>query len=146
MRKLIKMLVFWAISLPLFYLFGLPFALEKLSTKVQRDSFAQCQKQLATEGMVGALNSPLRPDQAEHYCHCVSDKLTFTQADLMDAVKKQPPKALTAQAELLASECQVTLRALMGIVAPPPTAPAPPPAAAPAAAPQWKDDTTPIKL
>ena len=127
MRWLKRSLIFWAISLPLFYLFGLPYLLDMLSKKAGEDSFAQCIAQMRTEGLLGGANSPFTPPMIDAYCHCVSSGLTFTKADLFDMVNKRPPAALTALANAKAQTCNATLENAPANAAAPaaPTPPAP---------------------
>ncbi len=111
MRWLLRLLLFWVVSGSLFYLFGLPLALEKLTAKARDQSYTQCIGQLTHEGMIGGLNSPLKPQQGDHYCHCLSDGLTFTKNDLFDAAQGKVPAALTALAQSLADTCNAELQA-----------------------------------
>ena len=115
MRWLIRMLLFWAITAPLFYLFGLPFLIDMLSKKAQAQGYEQCATQLKTDGTAGGLNSPLTQAQGEKYCHCVSDRLIFTKNDVLDAVQKKPPAALNALAQSLADGCNAQLKEMMGL-------------------------------
>lgn len=121
-RYLLRTLLFWAISLPLFYLFGLPLLMDKLSAKARSESYAQCSEQLKQPNMAGAVPS----DKADSYCHCVSDGLTFTQADLRDAISKKPPAAITALQTSLVEKCNRELQQ-----PPQPTVPATPAAGSP---------------
>ena len=114
MRWLIRSLLFWAMSAPLFYVYGLPYALDLLSKKAQTQGYAQCDTHLRSEGMVGSANAPLRIEQGEKYCHCVSDGLIFTRNDLTDAIRKKPPAALNALAQTLADGCNHQLEEMMG--------------------------------
>lgn len=124
MRWLVRLLVFWAISAPLFYLFGLPFALDLLSKKAQSEALAQCREQMVTNGMAGRSDSPLSAVQSDNYCHCVSDGLLFTKDDLRDVVMKKQPAALNALAQSLASKCNDELNAQLQHLTP--NAPLPP--------------------
>jgi hypothetical protein len=126
MRWLRRSLLFWAISMPLFYLFGLPALLDMLTTKARNEGYTQCSTQMKSEGLVGSANSPVTPDQGEKYCRCLSDGLIFSKNDLFDMVQKKPPAALTALAQSLADSCNRDLQHMMGFL---------PPAATPAAAP-----------
>jgi hypothetical protein len=111
MRWLLRLVLFWVVSGSLFYIFGLPFALEKLTAKARDQSYTQCMGQLAHEGMIGGLHSPLKQEQGEHYCHCLSDGLTFTKNDLFDAAQGKVPAGLTALAQTLADKCNAELQA-----------------------------------
>jgi hypothetical protein len=115
MRWLIRMLLFWAITAPLFYLFGLPYLIDSLSNKAQTQGYAQCLAQLKNDGTAGGLNSPLTDFQGEKYCHCVSDRLIFTKNDVLDAVQKKPPAALNALAQSFADGCNAELKKMMGL-------------------------------
>jgi hypothetical protein len=125
MRWLIRMLIFWAITAPLFYFFGLPALLDMLSKKARSEGYTQCIAHLQKEGMMGSANAPVTAAQGETYCHCVSDRLTFTQNDVMDMVQKKPPAALTAMANALSQSCNRDLQQSMRGM---------PPAASPSAA------------
>jgi len=109
------MLIFWAICLPLFYLFGLPYLIDMLSKKAQTQSYEQCLAQLKNDGTAGGLNSPLTAFQGEKYCHCVSDRLIFTKNDVLDMVQKKQPAALNALAQTLADGCNVEMKQMMGL-------------------------------
>ncbi|MFZ4540983.1 MAG: hypothetical protein ACOYNL_04120 [Rickettsiales bacterium] len=131
MRWLIRMLIFWAISAPLFYLFGLPYLLELLSKKAQTQGHSQCIEQITKEGIIGKPDSPISPDRGETYCHCVSDGLTLGKNDVLDMVRKKPPTLLTATAQAQATKCTKELEDEMRARAQPsiPAQPAPTPAA-----------------
>ena len=123
MRWLLRFLLFWAISTPLFYIVGLPLVLDHFSTKIRDQNYTQCITHLASEGLMGAANAAFTQAQGENYCHCMSDDLTFTQADLWDAVQRKPPAALTAMAQAASERCGKELRAAQGFA--PAIAPAP---------------------
>jgi hypothetical protein len=116
MRWLIRMVVFWAISAPLFYVFGLPYLLELLSKKAQTEGYTQCITLMTNEKKMGSPNSPLTQLQGETYCHCVSDHLIFTQGDLVEMVQKKPPTALTVLAQSLTTECNTKLQQSLGFL------------------------------
>lgn len=120
MRWLLRLLLFWAISGPLFYMFGLPYLLDMLSKKAQTDAYTQCQQQLAKEGLVGSKNSPLNEQQGIGYCHCASDRLILTKNDVLDLVQKKPPVALTALSESIAKQCNTDLQRMLGFLPPEP--------------------------
>lgn len=138
MRWLLRLILFWALMAPISYYFGLPIALEKLSAKAQTQALADCRTKLTTEGLVGSANSPLNPQQGEGYCHCMSDKLVLTKADLLDVVQKKPPAALTAMAQTIADGCNRDLQRSLGFL------PAEPAAATPVDAPAESEEM--IKL
>ncbi len=105
MRWLRRMLIFWVIAAPLFYVFGLPALLHILSKEAQKQSLEQCLNQLQREGTTGKASSPLTLAQADEYCHCVSDRLIFTKNDLTDMAQQKPPAALNLMAQSLANSC-----------------------------------------
>ena len=125
MRWLVRSLLFWAISMPLFYLYGLPMLLDMLSKKAQGDGYTQCTAQLTKEGLSGKWDSPLTPARGEKYCHCVSDGLILTKNDVFDLVRHQPAAGLTALSKGLVDRCNDALQNELS---------APAPAAAPPAA------------
>ncbi len=114
MRWLIRMLVFSAISMPLFYLFGLPHLLDFINKKVKADGYSQCITLMTNEKQIGSPNSPLSQAQGERYCTCISTDLIFTQRDLMDTIQKKPPTALTALATSLNEKCNRELQQSLG--------------------------------
>ncbi len=116
MRWLKRSLLFWAISAPLFYLFGLPYALGMLSEKAQSQAYDQCVNGLRADHSIGSPNSPITPEQGDRYCHCMGDGLIVTKADLFDIMKKQPPAALTALAHTVADQCNHQLQEVLGNV------------------------------
>ncbi|MES2984092.1 MAG: hypothetical protein V4735_02770 [Pseudomonadota bacterium] len=128
MRWLWRSLAFWAVSLPLFYLFGLPMLLDQLSAKATREGYGQCITQMRAEGLLGGANSPFPPERIDQYCHCVSDGLIFTKPDLFDMVQKRPPAALTALASAKAATCNASLEQSVGMGAATVGAPITPPA------------------
>ena len=115
MRLLVRMLIFWAITAPLFYVFGLPMLIDMLSEKAQMQAYEQCITQLKNNGTAGSANSPLTAFQGEKYCHCVSDRLIFTKNDVLDMVQKKQPAALNALAQTLADGCNVEMKQMMGL-------------------------------
>lgn len=128
MRWLLRLLLFWAVCAPLFYMFGLPYLLDMLSKKAQGEAYAQCQQQLAKEGLIGSKNSPLNEQQGVGYCHCASDRLILTKNDVFDLVQKKPPAALTALSESISKQCNTDLQRMLGFLPPEP----PPATSAPA--------------
>jgi hypothetical protein len=122
MRWLLRLLLFWAITAPLFYVFGLPYLLDMLSKKAQADAYTQCQQQLTKEGLVGSKNSPLNEQQGVGYCHCVSNRLILTKNDVFDLVQKKSPAALTALSESIAKQCNTDLQRMLGFLPAEPTA------------------------
>lgn len=103
MRWLKRALLFWALALPGFYFVGLPYLIGRLETKVRADTYADCQRQHAA--LQGATPDAATQARTDTFCHCLSDTLVFTQADLMDAVQKRPPAALTALVKSQVSTC-----------------------------------------
>lgn len=122
MRWLLRLLLFWAISAPLFYLFGLPMLLDMLSKKAQAQGYAQCATHIKAIGLVGSSYATLTEYQGEKYCHCVSDGLIFTQHDVIDMVQKKQPAALNALAQSLSTQCNAALEGSAAPAAPAPTA------------------------
>lgn len=116
MRWLLRLILFWGLMTPISYYFGLPIALEKLGAKAQAQAFDECQKKLTAEGTMGGANSPLSPQQGLGYCHCLSDKLVLTKADLLDALQHKPPAALNAFAQAEADRCGRQLQDRLGRV------------------------------
>ena len=124
MRLLIRMLLFWAITTPLFYLFALPALIDMLSKKAQTQAYEQCITKLKNDGTAGSANSPLTSFQGEKHCHCISDRLIFTKNDVLDIVQKKSPAALNAMAQSLSDSCSTELKQMMGLPVPPaPVAP-----------------------
>jgi hypothetical protein len=109
-------MLFWSISGPLFYLYGMPALLEMLSKKAQDDGYRQCITLMTNEKQIGSPNSPLTQAQGETYCKCASSGLIFTQNDLFDMVQKKPPAALTALAKSLAEKCNRDLQQSLGFL------------------------------
>ena len=124
MRWLVRMLLFWAISAPLFYIFGLPYMLELLSKKAQDEALTQCVAQMRSQNMFGQTDSPMTGDMADKYCHCVADGLILTKNDVFELVQKKPATELTALSQSLTTKCNEQLQQTM---AAPPTVPAAPP-------------------
>jgi hypothetical protein len=120
MRWLRRSLIFWAISMPLFYVFGLPYMLNMLSAKARNEGYTQCSNHMKNEGLVGNANSPIKPEQGEKYCRCLSDGLIFTKNDLLDMVQKKPPVALTALAQSLSDTCNHELQKTINALPPVP--------------------------
>ena len=118
MRALKRLLIFWAISAPLFYFLGIPLAIDHLSKKAQTQGYEQCVTHMKDQGMIGSVNSPISAEQGVEYCHCVSDSLTFTKKDLFDMVQHQPPSALTALQQELADKCNANLQRAQGFLPP----------------------------
>ncbi len=125
MRFLLRLLLFWAISLPLFYGFGMPYLLEKVTTKARADGYSQCLGGLRKTLMMDAPSAPLTRAQGDAYCHCLSDSLTFTRDDLMDKLQKKPMAHLEGQAQSLSTQCAESLKHPALAPAPKPSAPQP---------------------
>lgn len=116
MRIFLRLLLFWVLMTPISYYFGVPYALQILSHKAQMQSYGECQKNLVTQGLVGGANPTLDARQSEAYCHCLSDKLVLTKADLLDALQHKPPAALNAFAQAEADRCGRQLQDRLGRV------------------------------
>lgn len=118
MRWLVRLLLFWAIAIPLAYLFGIPALTDYMTKKIRTQGYEQCIATLTKEGTLGKPDSLLSQQQGEHYCHCVSDNLIFTKADLFDMVPKntseigkpKQPGPLTALAKTIADRCTADLQ------------------------------------
>jgi hypothetical protein len=116
MRILIRSLIFWAICLPIFYLVGLPILMDKLDARIRGQNYDACFTHLKNEGLFGSGSAVLKKDQAEHYCHCVSDSLTLDRRDLFDLLKKRPPAHLTAAMKPVVEACNTELTQAMNAV------------------------------
>jgi hypothetical protein len=116
MRWLLRLLLFWAISGPLFYLFGVPFLLDMLSKKAQTQGYSQCIALMTDEKRIGSPNSPLTQAQGERYCHCASDGLLFAKSDLFDMLQKKQPAALNALGQTLSDTCNRQLQQSLGFL------------------------------
>ena len=110
MRWLIRMLLFWAICAPLFYLYGFPYLLEMLSKKAQGEALTQCVEQMREQAMIGQNGSPLTGAMADKYCHCVADGLILTKNDVFELVQKKPATELTALTQALTTKCNEQLQ------------------------------------
>ncbi len=110
MRWLIRSLIFWAVCTPLFYLFGLPMLMEKLETSSRAENYTVCQQHLADEHLANVPSALLSPQQAEEYCHCVSDGITLTKSDLFDLALKRQPARLTEAMKPVVEACNETLQ------------------------------------
>lgn len=109
MRLLIRILIFWAIALPIFYLFGLPWLTGVLTRKTRVQNYEACYANLEKQGLVGTPASLLKKEMAEHYCHCATDGLTFSRRDLFDLALRRPPTDLTAKMEPVVQACNEEL-------------------------------------
>lgn len=116
MRWLFRFMMFWAISAPLFYLFGLPFLLDMLTKKTKNEAYTQCITLMTNEKQMGSPNSPLTQAQGEGYCVCTSNNLIFTKADLFDVVQKRQPATLSALAQSQAERCNRELQQSLGFL------------------------------
>lgn len=110
MRWLIRMLLFWAICAPLFYVYGLPYMLDMLSKKAQGEALSQCVEQMRSQNMFGQPDSPMTGEMADKYCHCVADDLILTKNDVFELVQKKPATALTALSQALTTKCNEQLK------------------------------------
>jgi hypothetical protein len=109
MRWLRRSLLFWAISVPIFYLFILPFLMDQLAKKAQDQAYTGCKQQLIDQGLTGSTNSPITAPQSEKYCHCVSDGLILTKKDVFDLVQHKPATDLNTLAQAVADTCTAEL-------------------------------------
>ncbi len=106
MRWVVRSLLLWAICLPLFYLYGLPYLMATLQTKARAESYTQCQVHFQKEGIAGMLT----PAEAEQYCHCVSDAIALEPSDLTDLVQKKQPERLARTMKPRVDACNTTLK------------------------------------
>lgn len=110
MRWLIRSLIFWAVCAPLFYLFGLPMMMHKLETKSRAENYTACQQHLKDEHIANVPSAMVSPLQADQYCHCISDPITLTQADLFDLVQKKSPQRLADAMKPIVEGCNTALQ------------------------------------
>lgn len=120
MRLIIRLVLFWAICAPLFYIFGLPMLIDHLNQKTRADAYKQCIDHLTKEGMIGSVNSPMTAEKGTTYCHCVSDDLTLTKDDILDIAQKKEPAAITAQSKAITERCNNDMQ--QSVYTPPPSA------------------------
>lgn len=106
MRFLKRFLLFWLIMAPLFYLFGLPFLMGKLESKMKTDQYVQCQEHLKKEGLA----SILKTEQANSYCTCISDSVKLEKSDIYDMVRHVQPHQLFAKMRPIVDGCNETLK------------------------------------
>lgn len=116
MRWLLRFIMFWAITGPLFYIFGIPFMLDMLTKKTRNDAYNQCITTMTNEKQIGSPNSPLSEAQGQGYCYCVSGSLIFTKTDLFDVVQKRQPAALSTLARTQAERCNRELQQSLGFL------------------------------
>ena len=109
MRKIVIFFILWSISGTVSYVYGLPYALDYLQTRTRGQAYAQCVEQFRTNGLLGAVNSPITPIIADAHCHCIADPLLFTRDDLLDAVQQKQPAHISQQAEALVATCNTSL-------------------------------------
>lgn len=102
MRWLLRLLLYWAVTLPLFYFVALPPLMTMLDKKARAQNYEHCLQQLAA--------IPITQPAAGKYCHCVMDGLTFTYKDLIDMLGGREPAQLTAQVDTAAKKCNVLLQ------------------------------------
>jgi hypothetical protein len=119
MRWIGRMLLFWLLTAPLSYVFGLPLLLDKLTANVRQEATAQCADQLTQNGMMGSLNSPLSANQGSVYCRCISDGLIFTKNDLWDSIQKKQPAALNGLVQAMTDQCKGLLQPAASVTPPP---------------------------
>ena len=110
MRWLVRSLIFWAICAPLFYMFGLPKLMVKLETKARTENYAACQTHLKDEHLAGVPTAIINDKEADKYCHCVSDSIALTNADLFDLARKRQPARLEAVMKPIVEACNKTLQ------------------------------------
>lgn len=120
-RLLIRIIIFWAIVALLAYIFGIPALTDYMTKKVRTQGYDQCIATLTQEGTMGKPGSMLNQQQGENYCHCISDGLIFTKADLFDILPKnsseigtqKQPGPLTALAKSISERCNTDLQKVM---------------------------------
>ena len=113
MRWVLRFLVLWSISGTLFYLFLLPWMMDRLNHKTQLQGYVQCITHLTDESLMGDLNSPITPEQGEKYCHCLSDGLILTKNDVFDITLHKPAAAFDALQKSLGETCEKDLHKAM---------------------------------
>lgn len=109
MRWLLRLILFWAICAPLFYVFGLPLLLEKVSAKARADGFTQCIEHFNKPDMA-LMASHLPQPERDAYCHCATDEIALTKADLPDLVQRRQPARLTAAMQQHTEQCNTELQ------------------------------------
>lgn len=110
MRWLLRILITWAVLIPISYFVGVPYAMKCLQNKTQQETLAQCNQQLHDKGLLGSSASALTQAQGDHYCHCLADPLTFTREDLFDVVRHRQPAHLTTQVNAQVEACNNELQ------------------------------------
>ncbi|MFM9890859.1 MAG: hypothetical protein ACKVOE_09535 [Rickettsiales bacterium] len=113
MRTVLRLLLFWAITAPLFYVYGLPWLLSKLDAKAQAQSYSSCMQHLADEHLIGGPGWVIKQADGETYCHCVSGGLHFTRADLPELLQKKTPERIATAMKPMVEACNSTLKASM---------------------------------
>ena len=113
MRTLLRLALFWAVTAPLLYVYGLPWLLGKLDAKAQAQSYAACLEHLKTEHLIGGPGWVIKQADAEKYCHCVSDGLHFARADLPELMQKKTPARVETLMKPVVEACNATLQASM---------------------------------
>lgn len=113
MRWLLRALIFWVVCAPLFYFFGLPLLMNSLQTKSRTENYTACIRHLQEEHLANVPSSLLSPQQADEYCHCISDTITLTQEDLFDIVQKKQPQRLEAAMKPIVDSCNETLQSTL---------------------------------
>lgn len=117
MRWLLRIIITWAILLPLSYFIGLPYAADKLTQKTRQDTLTQCAQQLRDKGLLGDAQAALTQAQGDQYCHCLSDPLTLTREDILAMAKQRmidhvqaPPARFEAQLKAQVDTCNTGLQ------------------------------------
>lgn len=110
MRLLLRIAIFWLITLPLFYAFGLPKLLSMLSEKVRADGYTECLAQLKQQNIIDTPAALVKHEVGEHYCHCVTDGLTLTKADLPDLVQRRMPQRVADMQKPVIDACNKELQ------------------------------------
>ena len=105
MRFIKYSFLFWLACLPLFYAFGLPKVIAAIEKRTQAESFAKCQHHLMEEKIAYVAAAVIKPERADEYCHCVSDNIVFSKADLMDLAMQRQPEELGAALAPIVEGC-----------------------------------------
>ena len=117
MRWLWRTLLFWAVVAPLFYFFGLPYLMSELQSKAQLASYADCERQLKEQGLLGGKLAILEAPDAEDYCHCVSQTVLLDKSDLPALLRHETPERLHDAMQPKIALCNQQLKAHLAAAA-----------------------------
>lgn len=100
MRWPIRILLFWALAAPAFYIWGMPYLTDYTEAKTREQTFHSCKQQIEDQHL------QISAEQGDRYCTCINDGLNFEDGDLINmASTHEAPERVRQQLEAQITIC-----------------------------------------